>query len=93
MRKQSAYVGINNLLFYYLGNDIVKGGTMVHIYKGNYRRGDIFFICTDGITELIDKDTTKSLLSKNTINIEEMFDVITSKDPADNCTGIILKIS
>lgn len=76
----------------FLGKESVAGSDMAAVRHGYLKRGDVFFICTDGITDKINLDRLKWIMKRP---IEKGMSMIrrllkNSRDN-DNNTAIILK--
>ena len=67
----------------------VKPTAQIDYYKGNYREGDLFFVCSDGMWHHLDVD---KILDNSTICLNELVSVCIGKGETDNITAGILYI-
>ena len=84
--------GEDNMLYSFLGNREADGSQMVHITKGQYKDGDTFFLCSDGITNTLETKQLLGQLCKRKTSIEKIIDKTVKNGPQDNCTGILIQI-
>ncbi len=76
----------------YLGKENVAGSQMASIRSGTIEKGDIFLICSDGISEVLTDDEKKKYMKKDgDKTIRTIFKHANKKPNVDNCTAIILK--
>lgn len=76
----------------YLGRSAISGSQMMAYSHGYLEKGDTFLLCSDGISNKIDKDRLKRLLGKNEkAAIQSMFRIIERSTNNDNCTAIVVK--
>ena len=83
--------GKDNFLFSYMGNREKLGNEMVDITTGTCKKGDRFFLCSDGILNALGEKSLNKLLKKRNITIETIFNKL--KNPKDNCSGILIEVS
>lgn len=79
-------------LMNYLGKQGVAGSQIAAYYHGYLQKGDTFLLCSDGVSNKIDRDRLKKYLSRkrnHTLNI--MWRVIKRSRDNDNCSAVILK--
>ncbi len=82
------------VLLQYLGVPDTQMAIQPYITKGELESGDIYVLCSDGITDVIDVGTLYSLISS--LETEEAVEQITAKVNcsigSDNATIIVIKI-
>lgn len=84
----------NHVLMNFVGKRDVAGSQIAAYHHGYLKKGDTFFLCTDGITDKIDRDRLKMLLLKSENSaIKSMFKIVKTKQNVDNCSGIVLKFN
>lgn len=84
--------GVKNILYAFVGNREMEGDEMVHITSGTYQKGDIFFLCSDGISNTLTSTKLYWLLFKKSITIDKILQKTEENNPSDNSTGLIVKI-
>lgn len=66
------------------------------IFTLTFRENDIFFLCTDGITDIVPDEIIRNVLEMP-LNKNEMLEQIkletNKRAPMDNCTAIIIKVT
>lgn len=76
----------------YLGKTKTCGYEMASFQSGTISKGDIFFICSDGVSDSLTDDDIKKYLKKDGDKTIKSIYVKTHKHKnMDNCTAIILK--
>lgn len=76
----------------YLGKENAAGSQLATIRTGTIEKGDIFLICSDGISEVLTDDEKKKYMKKDgDKTIRTIFKHAHKKPDVDNCTAIILK--
>lgn len=76
----------------YLGKKNIAGCEMASYMTGTISKGDIFLICSDGISEMLTESQKKNYMKKDGYKaIEEIFKAAHKNRNMDNCTAIILK--
>lgn len=78
----------------FLGTPDPKG-LMPYIARGEYKVGDMFVLCTDGVSDMIDNDTLKALLmSKKPLETiaSDITELSKENGGVDNATVILCKI-
>lgn len=81
-----------NTLEEYLGKHGVLGSQMAAFRYGRIQKGDVFLICSDGVTKKIEESRLKSYLGrKQEKSITSMFRILERQKQSDNCTAIVLK--
>jgi len=81
-----------HVLTKYLGKKGIAGSEMAHIRSGNISKGDIFLICSDGISGITTDEERRKYMRKDGDKAIFAFYKCAHKHPAmDNCTAIILK--
>lgn len=86
------YMQDRHTLVNYLGRKAIAGSQMMAYSHGYIEKGDTYLLCSDGISNKIDKDTLKRLLRKNEKAAMQSFERIINRcTDNDNCTAIVLK--
>ena len=81
-----------NTLTQFLGKKGVSGSQMAAFHYGKLQKGDIFLICSDGVSKKIERSRLKSYLAKREKeSIPAIFKTIKRSKYNDNCTAIVLK--
>ena len=81
-----------HLLSRYLGKKDVAGSQMAHIRTGRIQKGDIFFLCSDGVSKALSQgQKVRYLKSDGDLAIKKMFAKCLKNPKMDNCTAVILK--
>lgn len=76
----------------YLGKHNIAGSEMAYIRTGKINAGDIFLVCSDGISGVITDDEKKRYMKKDGDRaMEEIYKRAHKYPYMDNCTAIILK--
>lgn len=77
----------------YLGKRGVAGSQMAAYCYGKLEKGDVFLVCTDGVSRKLEESRLKRYLSKKKAgqSIPSMFKDIERSENSDNCTAIVLK--
>ncbi len=76
----------------YLGKTNTAGSEMAYIRNGVIKKGDIFLICSDGISGITTDAEKRKYMKKDGDRAIREFYKCAHKHPAmDNCTAIILK--
>jgi len=76
----------------YLGKSNIAGSQMASLRTGTIEKGDIFLICSDGISEVLTDDEKKKYMKKDgDKTIRTIFQHAFKRPGVDNCTAIILK--
>lgn len=76
----------------YLGKPNTSGESMAHITTGRWEKGDIYMICSDGISGISsDEQKSKWMKQDGDKAIKNIFKHAHKHDSMDNCTSIILK--
>lgn len=76
----------------YLGKSGVAGSQMASIKTGTINKGDIFLICSDGVSKSVTDSQKKRYMRKDgDAAIKKLFAKCGKKQNMDNCTAIILK--
>ena len=73
-----------------------KNGLTPYIARGAYKTGDVFVLCTDGVTDMIDEDTLSALISKKEpldVIAQDIIELAKENGGADNATVILCKIT
>lgn len=79
------------ILTNYLGKKKAAGSQMAAISHGHLQKGDIFLICSNSITEVLDESQLKKCLKKkNQKRMESIWKNIVKNEDRDNCSAIIL---
>jgi len=78
-------------LINYLGRADVRGRDMISILHGDLRHGDIFLICSDGVTnELKEEEIISGLLEDTENRAEKIVERAVAAGGNDNCTAVVL---
>ncbi|MCD8038689.1 MAG: protein phosphatase 2C domain-containing protein [Lachnospiraceae bacterium] len=81
-----------NTLMRFLGKKGMAGSLMASFSCGRLQEGDIFLICSDGVSKKLEESRLKSFLAKKEEkSIQAMFKTIEKHKNNDNCTAIVLK--
>lgn len=76
----------------YLGMSKVAGSQIASIKMGKINRGDIFLICSDGVSKSISSYQMKRYMRTDGDRaIRKIYSKCSKSDNMDNCTAIILK--
>lgn len=76
----------------YLGKANSSGSTMAHIYTGKIEKGDIYMVCSDGISAISSDEQKKYWMRLDGDKaIKNIFNNAHKHTTMDNCTAIILK--
>ena len=76
----------------YLGKAKSAGSEMAYIRSGTIKKGDIFLLCSDGISGITTDGEKRKYMKKDGDKAIKEFYKCAHKHPAmDNCTAIILK--
>lgn len=73
-----------------------KNGLMPYIARGAYKMGDMFVLCTDGVTDMIEVDELKALVSeKKPLDVvaQNIIELAKANGGADNATVILCKVT
>lgn len=85
-------IGDTHTLMNYLGKQKIAGSDMASVRHGFLHKGDKFLICSDGVTDKIDKDRLKRCLSFSEKSAVQSFRRILNKcSNNDNCTAIVVR--
>lgn len=85
-------IGDTHTLMNYLGKQKMAGSDMASVRHGFLHKGDKFLICSDGVTDKIDKDRLKRCLSFSEKSAVQSFRRILNKcSNNDNCTAIVVR--
>lgn len=76
----------------YLGKENTAGSQMASLRTGAIEKGDIFLICSDGVSEVLtDIDKKKYMKKDGDKAMRAIFHRVHKHVNSDNCTAIILK--
>lgn len=79
-------------LMNFLGKKHVAGSQIASFRHGYLRKGDTFFLCSDGITNQIDLDRLNRFLGKSEKKaIDTIYRILKRKEKKDNCTAVVVK--
>ena len=79
----------------YLGMDPGEVRVEPHMTKGSLRTGDIYLICSDGLTDMVDEKTIGQLLSAGgtaSACVQKLIDTALERGGRDNVTVIVCRI-
>lgn len=94
MRRKPLQRGDWNTLTQFLGKRGVTGSQMAAFCYGRLLRGDIFLICTDGVSKKIEESRMKKfLVRKGEKSLTAIFKQIKKNKENDNATAIVLKFT
>ncbi len=81
-----------NTLTQFFGKRGSAGSQMAASCYGKLEKGDVFLVCTDGVSQKIEESRLKRFLSmKGEKSVSAMFKVIERNGNSDNCTAVVLK--
>ena len=76
----------------YLGKENKAGSQMASYYYGSIIKGDIFLICSDGVSGMMTDEEKKKFIKKDGDKaIDAIFKCANKHPNMDNCTAVILK--
>lgn len=76
----------------YLGKANIAGSEMAYVKTGKIQKGDIFLLCTDGVSRNIDEKQKVRYIKKDGDKaMRKIYRKINKNARLDNCTTIILK--
>lgn len=76
----------------YLGKDKTAGSQMAEIRRGHLQKGDIFLICSDGVTEQMDEIRLRNCILKGRgEDVHMIWKVFARRENRDNGSVILLK--
>lgn len=76
----------------YLGKDEIAGSEMAYIQTGTIHRGDIYLLCSDGVSGTTTDSERKKYMRKDGDKARKLFYKSAHKHTSiDNCTAIVLK--
>ena len=76
----------------YLGKHNIAGSEMASIKTGTISKGDIFLLCSDGVSnEISDLEKRRIMKKDGDKAIQSLFKHVGKQANMDNCTAIILK--
>lgn len=76
----------------YLGKQKIAGSEMASIRTGTIKKGDIFLVCSDGVSEVTTEfEKTKYIKRDGDKAMKSLFKCAHKHNYMDNCTAIILK--
>lgn len=82
----------NNILTAYLGNFNKRGEDMMNLSYGQLEDGDVFLLCSDGITKELSLSKIEGYVDKTESPLNAMFSDLEHSSPKDNCTAIIVSV-
>ena len=86
----------HRLLTQYIGIEESDFLITPHIFSRNYQNGDIYMLCTDGVTDLISDRSIKDILSKGSTlqqKLAALREIIESRGVPDNATVILARVN
>lgn len=76
----------------YIGKEKTAGSQMAAIRHGHLQEGDIFLICSDGVTDVVDEERLRrGLLKGERKGMDHIYQVLARRGKKDNCSTIIVK--
>lgn len=83
-----------HVLTCYLGKRHCAGSKMMTLSYGHLEEKDTFFLCSDGVTEIISDDKLRHYLLKSPDRAAEgIWKLLNKKKNRDNCTTLLLRFS
>ena len=77
----------------YMGKPMTAGSDMAYICTGRIKKGDIFLIATDGVSNSLSENQIIRYMKKDgDVAMKKIFAACNKNPNMDNCTAIILKI-
>ena len=68
-----------------------------YIAMGKYRSGDMFLLCSDGVTDMLSDDEIREMIDDNkrelSVLVRELVDAALDKGGVDNTTAILLRFT
>ena len=81
-----------HILTRYMGKSKIAGSDMAFFSSGRIQEGDVFLICTDGVTNSLDTDSMPRYMKMDGDKaMRKIFKCCSRSEQMDNCTAIILK--
>lgn len=93
--KERGITGRKPRLTQYLGMDPGQVRLEPHVTGGSLQTGDIYLICSDGLTDMLDKETIRQLLSDSGTAskcVERLITAALEQGGRDNVTVIVCRI-
>lgn len=75
----------------YIGKDGIAGSDMISYREGKIKKGDIFMVCTDGVSDVVSDGNQKFLWGLWKLNGSKRIRKIVKKAHGDNATAIAIK--
>ena len=81
------------VLLQYIGISDTELMLEPYISKGDTQSGDIYILCSDGVTDVLDNNEIYEIANKNTADeaVRQILARVNEKDGADNSTVIVIK--
>lgn len=93
--KEKGIVGRKPKLTQYLGMDPGQVRLEPHLATGTLREGDVYLICSDGLTDMLDDETIRQFLTASgtaSACVEDLIVAALEKGGHDNVTVIVCRI-
>lgn len=93
--KEKGIVGRKPRLTQYLGMDPGQVRLEPYTTRGTLQTGDVYLICSDGLTDMLDNDTISQLLATSgtaSACVEKLIDTALERGGHDNVTVIVCRI-
>lgn len=93
--KEKGVVGRKPRLTQYLGMDPGQVRLEPHLTGGSLQTGDVYLICSDGLTDMLDNDTIRQILTASgtaAACVEGLIGAALNKGGHDNVTVIVCRI-
>ena len=81
-------------IFQYLGIPSNESRIEPYVARGRYGKGDIYLICSDGLTDMVDRERIRSIVYGSAIDkaVEELLNAALESGGKDNITIILCQI-
>lgn len=76
----------------YLGKDGIAGSDMISYREGKIRKGDIFMVCSDGVSDEVSDGHQKMLWGLWKLKAVNRIKKIIKKAKGDNATAIVIRV-
>lgn len=92
MLGQNISMSDTHVLINYLGKEKCAGSQLKSFRHGHLEKGDIFMVCTDGLTNKLSQDKIRKFLRSDTrLTIKKMWQVLDKQKECDNCSVAIIE--
>lgn len=76
----------------YLGKEGMAGSDMISYREGRIKKGDIFMVCSDGVTEAVSEDRLKLLWGLQKMNGVRGIKSAVKRAKGDNATAVVIRL-